>query len=49
MAEHGIKEFGNIKYILADFGKQTYCRTRKFYAFKDEIRQSPNTTDIDIV
>ena len=41
-------EFGNIEYILADFGKQDYRQTRKIYVFKDRIRQSFIPTDIDI-
>ena len=40
--------FGKIVYILADFGKQEYCRTRKFCIFMDGIRQSSNPTDTDI-
>ena len=53
MAEHENRpnistEFRNIKYILADLGKHNNCRTRKFYVFKDGIRQSSNITDIDI-
>ena len=38
-------EFGKIVYILADFGKQEYCRTGKFYILKDGIWQSSNFTD----
>ena len=41
-------EFGKIEYILAEFGKQEYCRTRKFCILKDGIRQSSNPTDTDI-
>ena len=53
MAEHGNQpifstEFGKIVYILADFGNQEYCRTRKFCILKDGIRQSCNPTDTDI-
>ena len=53
MAEHGnwpifSTEFGKIVYILEDFGKQEYCRTRKFCILKDGIRQSSNPTDTDI-
>ena len=53
MAGHGnwpifSTEFGNIVYILADFGKQEYCRTQKFCILKDRIRQSSNPTDTGI-
>ena len=53
MAEHGnwpifSTEFGKIVYILVDFGKQEYHRTRKFCNLKDGIRQSSNPTDTDI-
>ena len=53
MAEHGnwpifSTEFGTMVYILADFGRQEYCRTQKFCIFKNEIRQSYNPTDTDI-
>ena len=53
MAEHGnwpnfSTEFGTIVYILTDFGKQEYCRTRKFCILKDGILQSSNPTDTDI-
>ena len=51
--EHGNRlmfsaEFGKIVYILVDFGKQEYCRTRKFCILKDGIRQCFNPTDTDI-
>ena len=51
MAEHGnwpifSMEFGNIVYILADFGKQEYCQTWKFCIFMDGIlRKSSNPTE----
>ena len=53
MVEHGnwpifSTEFEKIVYILADFGKQEYCRTRSFCILKDGIRQSANPTDTDI-
>ena len=53
MAEHGngpifSTEFGKIVYILADYGKQEYCPTRKSYTLKDGIRRSSNATDTDI-
>ena len=53
VAEHGnwpifSTESGKIVCILADFGKQEYCRTRKFCILKDGIRQSSNPTDTDI-
>ena len=53
MVEHGnwpifSMEFGKIVYILADFGKQEYCQTRKFCVLKDGIRQSYNPTDTNI-
>ena len=35
-------EFGKIVYILADFGKEECCRTRKFCILKDRIRQRSN-------
>ena len=41
-------EFRKFVYILVDFGKQEYCRTRKFCILKEEIRQSSNPTDTDI-
>ena len=34
--------------ILADFGKQEYWWTQRFYILKDGIRQSSNSTDTDI-
>ena len=53
MAEHGnwpifSTTFGKIVYILADVGKQEYCRTRKLCILKDVIRQSYNFMDTDI-
>ena len=53
MAEHGnwhilSTEFGKILCILAEFGKQEYCRTWKFCILKDGIRQSSNPMDTDI-
>ena len=52
MAEHGnlpifSTEFGKIVYILADFGKEECCRTRKFRILKDGIRKISKSTDID--
>ena len=52
MAKHGnwpifSAEFGKMSYILADLGKQEYCRTRKFCILKDGIRQSSNPTDTE--
>ena len=41
-------EFGTVVYILADFGKQKYCLTRKYCILKGGIRQSDNPTDTDI-
>ena len=41
-------EFGKIEYILADVGKQEYCRTQKVCILKDGIRQCSNPTDTDI-
>ena len=43
-----LTEFGKIVYILADIGKQRYCRTRKFCILKDGIRQSSDPTDTGI-
>ena len=53
MAEHEnwptfSTEFRKIVYILADFGKQEYFRTRKFGILKERIRQSSTPTDNDI-
>ena len=53
MAEQGNQpifssEFGKIVYILAGFGKQENCRTRKFCILKDRIQQSSNPTDTAI-
>ena len=53
MAEHGnwhilSTEFGKILCILAEFGKQEYCRTWKFCILKDGIRQSSNPRNDDI-
>ena len=53
MAEYGnwpifSTEFGAIVYIFADFGKQEYCRTRKFCISKDGMRQRSKPTDTDI-
>ena len=52
MAEHGnwpifSTEFGKVVCILADFGKQIYCRKRKFCILKDGMRQSSNTAETD--
>ena len=53
MAEHGnwpifSTEFGKIVCILADIGKQEYCRTRKFCILRDGIWQCSNAMDTDI-
>ena len=53
MAEYGnwhvfSTEFGKMVYILANVGKQEYCRTRIFCILKDGIRQSSSPTDTDI-
>ena len=41
-------EFGKFVYILVDFGKQEYCRTRENCILKVGIRQSFNPTDTNI-
>ena len=40
-------DFGKIVYILADFGKENYCRTRKFCILKVGPQQSSIPTNTD--
>ena len=37
-----LNEIRKIVYTLANFRKQEYCQTRKFYILRDGIRQSSN-------
>ena len=53
MAEHEnwsifLTKFAKTVYILANFGKQEYCRTWKFCTLNDGTRQCSNPVNTNI-